>query len=155
MGLQADPQRGTGMDDDPSAPWIAGGACVMAAALALAACDAGAETVCPATGWSNTLTIGLADGWPSVDDGSLVLQCSSRCGMFGREGRPDELSVPMTGPSTVVQLDMTAPDSVVVTVLDADGTELTRHDADLDWRRVGGSEECGGPQTASVVVPAA
>ena len=126
----------------------------MAAGLALAACGAGAETVCPAIGWSNTLTVGLADGGPSADGGTLLVECSSRCGMYGREGPADELSVPLDGPSTVVQLDMTAPDSVVLTVLGADGTELTRHDADLDWVRVGGSEECGGPHAASVVVPA-
>jgi hypothetical protein len=126
----------------------------MAAALALAACGAGAETVCPAIGWSNALTVGLADDWPPLDGGSLLVECSSRCGTYGREGPPDELSVPLSGASTVVQLDMTAPDSVALTVVGADGTELTQHDADLDWVRVGGSDECGGPHAASVTVPA-
>lgn len=126
----------------------------MAAALALAACGAGAETVCPAIGWSNALTVGLADDWPPVDGRSLLVECSSRCGMYGREGPPDELSVPFSGASTVVQLDMTAPDSVVLTVLGGNGTELTQHDADLDWVRVGGSDECGGPHAASITVPA-
>ena len=142
------------MEDDPSTRWIAGGACVIAAALAPAACGAGAATVCPAIGWSNAVTVGLADDWPPLDGGSLRVGCSSRCGTYGRAGPPDELSVPLTGASTVVQLDMTAPDAVVVTVLGADGTARTRHDADLDWVRVGGSEECGGPHAASVVVPA-
>jgi hypothetical protein len=141
------------MDEDASTAWIAGSACLMTAALALAACGAGAETVCPAIGWSNTLSVGLADGWRAVD-GTLLVECSGPCGMYGREGPRDEVSVPLSGASTVVQLDMTAPDSVILTVVGADGTELTRHDADLDWDRVGGSEECGGPHTASVVVPA-
>ena len=142
------------MDDDRGAPWIAAGACVMAAALALGACAAGAGTTCPAIGWSNALTVGLADGWAPVDGGSLHVECSTRCGTYGRAGPPDELTVPLTGASTVVQLDMTAPDAVVVTVLDAGGWELAAHDAGLDWTRVGGSEECGGPHAASVVVPA-
>ena len=142
------------MDDERSSRWIAGGACVMAAALALAACDSGAGTVCPAIGWSNGLTVALADDWPPVEGGSLLVECSSRCGMYGREGADDELSVPLSGPSTVVQLDMTAPDSVVLSVIGADGTEVAQHDADLEWVRVGGSEECGGPHAASVVVPA-
>jgi hypothetical protein len=141
------------MDDDEKTSRIAGGACVMAIGLALAACGAAAGTACPAIGWSNTLTVGLADDWPPVQDGSLRVECSSRCGMYGREGPADELTVPLDGRSTVVQLDMTAPDSVVLTVLGVDGTELAVLDADLDWRRVGGSEECGGPHAASVVVP--
>ena len=49
---------------------------------------------------------------------------------------------------------MTTPDSVVVTVLGPDGATLADLETDLDWRRVGGTEECGGPMTASVVVPA-
>jgi hypothetical protein len=64
------------------------------------------------------------------------------------------VSVPLSGRSTVVQLDMTTPDSVVVTVLGPDGATLADLETDLDWRRVGGTEECGGPMTASVVVPA-
>jgi hypothetical protein len=142
------------MDDEPATRWMALGAGAVATALALTACSAGASTACPAIGWSNTLRVVLAGGWPEVDGGSLALECSSRCGMHGREGDPEELSVPLTGGSTVVQLDMTAPDSVVVTVLGADGAELAEVAADLDWRRVGGSEECGGPHAASVVVPA-
>ncbi len=127
------------MDDDPTRAWIALGACAVAAALAYSACAAGAGTVCPAIGWSNTLTVGLADGWPPVDGGTLLVD--------------DELSVPLTGSSTVVQMDMTAPDSVVLTVIGPDGTELAQLATDLDWRRVGGTQECGGPHTASVTVP--
>jgi hypothetical protein len=143
------------MDDEPAGTWIALGACAVAAALAVSACAAGAGTVCPAIGWSNTLTVGLADDWPPVDGGSLVIECSSRCGLMPTStDEPDELSVPLTGKSTVVQLDMTSPDAVVITVLGADGTELAQLGTDLDWRRVGGTEECGGPGAARVVVPA-
>jgi hypothetical protein len=143
------------MDDDRGGTWIALGACAVAAALAFSACAAGASTVCPAIGWSNTLTVGLADDWPPVDGGSLFVECSSRCGLkLSPTDEPDELSVPLTGRSTVVQLDMTAPDAVVLTVLGADGAELAQLGTDLDWRRVGGTEECGGPSAASVVIPA-
>ncbi|SNR88240.1 hypothetical protein [Blastococcus mobilis] len=143
------------MDDEPAAPWIATGVCAVAAALAFAACTASGTTVCPAIGWSNTLTVGLADGWPDVAGGTLTVGCSSRCGpMPGSTGEANRVTVPLTGRSTVVQLDMTTPDSAVLTVLGPDGTELAALDADLDWRRVGGSEECGGPSVASVVVPA-
>jgi hypothetical protein len=142
------------MDDDSGTTWIAGGACAVAAALAFSACSAGATTVCPAIGWSNTLTVGLADDWPDVPGGSLTVECSSRCTVLGAAGDRDRLSIPLTGSSTVVPFDMTSPDSAVLIVLDADGRELAEVDADLDWRRVGGSEDCGGPSVASVVVPA-
>jgi hypothetical protein len=139
-------------DDDRSLLWTTAGASLLAGLLAFAACSAGGSTVCPAIGWSHTLTVGLADGWPDVAGGSLAVECASRCGLM--PDGPDQLSVPLTGGSTVVQLDMTLPDSAVLTVLDADGTERAELDADLDWRRIGGSEDCGGPMAASVVVPA-
>jgi hypothetical protein len=143
------------MDDEPAAPWIATGVCAAAAALLFSACAANGTTVCPAIGWSNTLTVGLADGWPDVAGGTLTVECSSRCGlMLGSTEAADQVTVPLTGRSTVVQLDMTTPDSAVLTVLGTDGTALGGLDADLDWRRVGGSEECGGPSAASVVLPA-
>ncbi|MGY1804122.1 hypothetical protein ACI78T_12675 [Blastococcus sp. SYSU D00922] len=140
------------MDDVP--PPVAGAACLLAAGLALGACQAGAETVCSAVGWSNGLTVELAEGWPEVADGALGLDCSSPCGLQVRQGdEPDGLTVPLTGTVTVAQLGMTTPDSVTVTVLGADGVELAVHEADPDWIRVGGTEECGGPHAATVVVP--
>jgi hypothetical protein len=142
------------MDDDSGTRWIAGGACAVAAALAFSACSAGATTVCPAIGWSNTLTVGLADDWPDVPGGSVTVECSSRCTVPGAAGDQDRLSIPLAGRSTLVPFDMTSPRSAVLIVLDADGRELAEVDADLDWRRVGGSEDCGGPSVASVVVPA-
>ena len=59
---------------------------------------------------------------------------------------------PLTGRSAEVQLDMTLPDSVEVTVLDAQGTVLTEAETEPEWRRVGGTAECGGPAEATVVV---
>lgn len=142
------------MDDGMTGRRTAGPACVLAAGLALASCSQAGGTACPAIGWSNAVTVALADGWPPVDGGTLLVGCSSPCGTYGREGPADELSVPLEGRSTLVHLDMTAPGSVTVSVLGADGAELAVHDVGLDWRRVGGSEECGGPHAASVVVPA-
>ncbi len=143
------------MSEDSGTAWIAGGACAVAVALAFSACSASATTVCPAIGWSNTLTVALADGWPDVEGGTLAVECSSRCGvMLGSTQEPDQVSVPLTGRSTVVQLDMTTPDSAVLTVLGADGSELAELATDLDWHLVGGSEDSGGPSAASVVVHA-
>lgn len=48
---------------------------------------------------------------------------------------------------------MTLPGSVTLTVADATGV-LTGFEASPEWRRVGGSTQCGGPHVAEVVVPA-
>ena len=60
----------------------------------------------------------------------------------------------LRGTSAALSFVLSSPDTVVVTVLGADGGTLAEVEADLDWVRVGGSEECGGPGEASVVVPA-
>ncbi len=143
------------MDDDPDASWIAGGACVMAAALALAACSAAAGTACPAVGWGSALTLEFALDWPSVE-GGVTVRCSPDCMQdVLADGAPGPAAVdPIAGSMVTVSYILSTPDPVVLTVLAADGTELTQVEADVHWRRVGGSEECGGPMEATVVVPA-
>jgi hypothetical protein len=145
-------------DDDRSTRWIPGGVLVMSAALALAACREGIETVCPAIGWSNSLVVTLAGDWPPVEGGSVAVDCAPRCGeTVVRDGAPvdrDRLTAPLDTLPVVLHLDMSAPDSVDVRVLGPDGSVLAGLAADLDWVRVGGSEECGGPMEAVVTVPA-
>jgi len=121
---------------------------LLGAALALAGCAGEGGVACPAIGWSNGLTVELAEDWPAVDGGSVRIECSSPCGAAYPAGTP------LTGTTAAVQVDMTTPDSVVVTVLAADETEVAEVDAALDWVRVGGSERCGGPSEATVTVPA-
>ena len=123
------------------------------AAATLTGCGLG-STDCTAVGYSNTRTAELADGWPPVDSGTVRLACAGPCPPEVGDGGPDEWRAPLTGTATAVQLGMTAPESVVVTVADAAGAELARVAADLDWVRVGGSAECGGPSEAAVAVPA-
>ena len=49
---------------------------------------------------------------------------------------------------------MVSPETVAVAVLGPDGAVLAELTADLEWARVGGSAECGGPHEATVTVPA-
>ncbi len=111
-----------------------------AALLALTSCG-GDRAVCPAVGWSNGLTVELTEDWPP-GEGRTV-----RVGVA-------EAVAPLTGRTASVSFPMTTPDTVDVTVLGGDGAALAEVDADLDWVRVGGSEECGGPHRATATVPA-
>jgi hypothetical protein len=125
---------------------------------ALTGCDTGPVHACPAIGWTNQLVVELAPDWRPVEGGTVHLECPSACGVAlssaGAVGPVDEVSAPLSGSAASLLLDMTAPDSVVVTVLGADGAALAELDADLDWTRVGGSAECGGPVRATLTVPA-
>jgi hypothetical protein len=125
--------------------------------VALGGCSAGQGTICPAIGWSDALTVELDAGWPTVPGGSVTVDCPSTCALEFREDAPaierNEISAPLAGAETTIQFAAGMPDSVVVTVTGTDGRQLAQHEANLDWRRVGGSEECGGPHAATVVVP--
>jgi hypothetical protein len=122
--------------------------------LATAACGSEVSgTLCPAIGWSNSLTVRLAADWPSGPDRLAAVTCQEACGPGGLHGEPGsrELVAPVVGTAEFALLGQ--PASVVVTVREA-GTPVAEVDADLDWRRIGGSAECGGPGAATVTVPA-
>ena len=69
-------------------------------------------------------------------------------------------SVPGYSPFTAARVDdrtwqislmMRSPKTVTVRAYSADGTVLARRDVEPGWTRVGGSEACGGPETAGPV----
>jgi hypothetical protein len=123
------------------------------AGLALVPGCAGEETICSTIGWQNELVVEFADGWPPVGDG-VTIECEPAC-YTGVLVDPEAATVdPTAGRPATALLDMTTPESVVLHVLGPDGAQLTEVEADLDWQRVGGTEECGGPHEAVVVVPA-
>jgi hypothetical protein len=155
---------------------------LLVSVLALALVGCGPETVCPAIGWSNSLTVRLADDWAAGEPRSVTVRCpeGGECGAVsaavttllpqperemvsppGTSPLPTSTSVPapetqattqvLTDGSATFSLDVA--EALVVTVSEAGSvlTELTVHP---EWVRVGGSEECGGPHEAAVVVPA-
>jgi hypothetical protein len=124
-------------------------------ALLLAGCDGPSTYACPAIGYSSSLVVELAPDWPADHAHSVTIECDEPCGVPPMDGG-DAAST-----RTAVLADGTARfvwfgdgNSVLVTVLGVDGTLLAEVDADLDWVRVGGTEECGGPREATVTVPA-
>jgi hypothetical protein len=76
-----------------------------------------------------------------------------RAGPVGTAAGP-VVATPLHGTSAALSFILSSPDTVVITVLDADGAMQADVQTDLDWVRVGGSEECGGPMHAAVTVPA-
>jgi hypothetical protein len=97
--------------------------------------------VCSTIGWSNGVLVRLADDWPEGAERTLTGD--------GAEG-----AVSLVDGEAVLRFGFATPDSVTLVVRDAAGV-LAEHEADLDWTRVGGSAECGGPSEAdAIVVPA-
>jgi hypothetical protein len=108
------------------------------------ACPASATVVLP-----NVVV--QVDAWPGA--GSVVLQCLPTCVESLAGDGPAELTAEVV--DGLAGFDAFAtPASVVITVLGGDGAELTSLQTALDWERVGGTEECGGPMQATVTVPA-
>jgi hypothetical protein len=110
---------------------------------------------CPAVGYSSSLVVELAPDWPADQAHSVTIECDEPCAvppMDGGEAAGTPTAVLADGAAHFDWLGDEA--SAVVTVLGADGTPLAEVDAELDWVRVGGTEECGGPLDATVTVPA-
>ncbi|MGY1858015.1 hypothetical protein [Modestobacter sp. SYSU DS0290] len=124
----------------------------------LTACDGGVPMACPAIGYVPSVRVELTGEWTTGTPASVRVTCPLPCALEFREDQEPvegrELTAEVSGSTASVALPMTIPDSVTATVLTADGTVLTSHEADLDWVRVGGSQECGGPMQATVEVPA-
>jgi hypothetical protein len=106
-------------------------------------------STCSAVGWSNTVVV-------EVDDGvavSTVEVCDERgC---SNAPAPDGLtgfsSPQRTGDGWVFELpDMSTPDELIVRALDANCTVLREVTVAPEWKRIGGSEQCGGPGEARV-----
>lgn len=128
---------------------------MLLATLSVASCSSG-DVVCPAIGWINKLTIQLEGDVSQVADVTL---CVDDLCVPSEDGTaPDELA--QVGQAAqdgntgqwVFTTSMSTPESFSVRVLSADGTVLANAPASANWVRVGGSEQCGGPRQATVIV---
>jgi hypothetical protein len=128
-------------------------AAVLAVALlSLTGCAGGPQAGCPAVAYLPTLVVRLAGDWPTAQQGSLSVTCSTPCTRFqmSGNGQTGHLTGALTGMTTRLQME-TMPGSLTITVRGPQGP-VTEVRADLTWRRVGGSEECGGPMEAEVTI---
>lgn len=127
---------------------------VLATVLSSALTGCSLSTACPAIGWINSVTVTLDGDVQNVD---VVELCADRmCSRPQGSQQATEDAIPFIASAKSdtdweVQIGMQAPKAVSVRALSADGRVLAETEANLDWRRVGGSERCGGPQEADPV----
>ena len=127
---------------------------VLAIVLCSALAGCSLSTACPAIGWVNDLTVTL-DG--DVDDVDVVELCTGKtCSRPEGSQQAMEGSTPFmasaNGDATLtIHIGMQAPKAVSVRALSADGGVLAETRTYLEWKRVGGSERCGGPQETDPV----
>jgi hypothetical protein len=154
------------------------GLIVRPAVLMLTVCIpvAGCSTACPAIGWVNSVTVELAGDVSRVD---IVQLCADgACSELRPEpgtaaprtvvttpldatAQPTPEAQPAMGPFYAEKIDadtwrftvsMSSPDHVTAKALSSAGEVIAETDADLDWKRVGGSAQCGGPVEAPPVL---
>lgn len=126
--------------------------------LAIALCSSfdgcSPPVACPAIGWINSVTVTLEGDVKSVD---LVELCADGMCSRPRGSQPAaENTIPFIASAksdTVwkITIGMRAPKTVSLRALSTDGRVLAKKEANLDWRRVGGTKRCGGPEKADPV----
>jgi hypothetical protein len=142
----------------------------------LLGCSMLPQLACPAIGWVNMATVTLKGTVQKVHTVQLCIEdtCSVTADEMLRQDEPLQLAtaipdaqsaVPTSAPTTVppiglrvddhtwtFQVGMSAPKAVTVRASSADGTVLAERKVTLEWTRVGGTEQCGGPGEAGPVI---
>ena len=141
----------------------------------LGGCSLAPQFACPAIGWINTATVVLEG--PVQKAQTVELCVEGICSVMADQPQqldeplevataiPQETALPAAQPVTppfaskvddhtwTFDLMMGAPKVVTVRALSADDTTLAEREVKLSWKRVGGSEQCGGPvQTPPIVL---
>lgn len=141
-------------------------ACVVAL-LALGtgtACSGPPQIVCPAIGWFNTVEVALDGPVHNVDTVQLCIR--GICSITDPDRTPEPQNdspaptatgVPPTGVQTgdrswTFSLQMTTPQRATVRALTSAHAVLAERNVKLQWTRVGGTVQCGGPSEAAPVV---
>ncbi|PRY69101.1 hypothetical protein B0I08_103307 [Glaciihabitans tibetensis] len=155
------------------------GTLALGAALALGGCAylTGVDPIaCPAIGWTNKVSVEIVGPADGIDDVRLCVDEVCTAGPTLPSDSPPvvvntfapsdsatftpspEQSVIAYGFASRIDddtwsiaVDMSSPDDVTVQALSADGVVVAETVAELEWTRVGGSAECGGPGAAGPV----
>ena len=123
------------------------------ALVALTGCGP-APVACPAIGWGHTLTVEVTGQTSSVRSVQLCTEDGCAPGPDVNSSSPLSLIrvAERSGERWMFATDVFLLEEVTVRVLDADGSVVSESSVSPDWKRVGGSEQCGGPSTALVTV---
>ena len=118
---------------------------VLSAALMVSAVVSGCSVsdVCPTIGWDNTVTVELEGTTSNVSSVELCVdgECS---GPAPTQLSPDA-SVGIDEHSWEISTIMATPENVTIRALSPSKEVLAERDVTLNWVRVGGTEQCGGP----------
>lgn len=138
-------------------PFWAGVAVLAVAVLAVGAAVVGPrvpvpvpDRVCPAIGYSSLLEVTL------TGDASEVAQVQVHVGEAWQPPFPE--GADRTSPAIMSSRDGDTwsftlyypPNPMALRALDAEGDVVAQTERDVDWIRVGGNEECGGPMQGRV-----
>lgn len=114
--------------------------------LASAGALSGCVAACPAIGWVNTVRVEVLGDDARLATIEPCVPDAEACGGPLVAAQRDEDG------TWTVDVDMNAPERIVLRALDAEGTVLAETEMPLDWQRVGGSARCGGPAEAQATL---
>lgn len=112
--------------------------------MLLSGCTTG--VACPAIGWINSVEVRIVDASGRVTQ--LEACVDSACSTSGtaEDGTASWPSVTSGTPGQwSIAVDMQSPEKLRLRALGANGEPLAEETFALEWTRIGGSEECGGP----------
>lgn len=136
-------------DDRPGGRRSLMAATVLALAPIVSGCG---PTACPAIGYLDTLTVHVRGaGTETLDvevcDGEVCLPrdqgSDGAADVFGGVVRAERTGATWTFTGTF-------PARFEIRAFTADGVDVAHREARPDWRRVGGTAECGGPRAARI-----
>jgi hypothetical protein len=124
------------------------GAALLTASLA--ACT-GTPHACSAVGWSNQVRVHLSGDTAGVEGVTFCAGASCTPPPAPATPAPGTMSITTrSGNDWTISIDMTTPSTGHLAAFDAAGDRLIDQRVVLEWKRVGGTAECGGPERAEV-----
>lgn len=146
-------RRHVGREAGTASPWV-----FIAGLFALVSALTGCANACTAIGWFDELKIEITGpGSESVD--RLEVCYDGSCYSGGGADTPgpetplvNEVSVVKSETGWKVTTSMQIPEAVQLRASSETGEVLADQEAELDWKRVGGTARCGGPHEAEVVL---
>ncbi|WP_371030928.1 hypothetical protein [Pseudoclavibacter sp. JSM 162008] len=134
--------------------------------LAVAALLSGCATftnACTDIGWTNRVDVQFTGPAAAI----AIIETMEVCGEETCWKAPRPTATPTSPPGAIeayefpatavtdtrwaLAIGMDTPESITITARTADGTVLGTTESDVDWTRVGGTAQCGGPHEGGPV----